>query len=95
MQATRPSRSERLSHALAVEMIRSLRRYPVQPVDYPIVEAGLATSERYQLSYWDALIIESAREAGCRNVLSEDLQPGQDFAGVVVRNPFAEGSADG
>jgi len=38
---------------------------------------------------WDALIIEAERTGGCRRVLSEDLNSGQDFDGVVVENTFS------
>jgi predicted nucleic acid-binding protein len=44
---------------------------------------------RFVDTNWDAAIIEAARAAGCRQVLSEDLNPGQDYDGVVVINPFA------
>ena len=49
---------------------------------------ALATAQRWQISYWDAAIVEAARQAGCPTVLSEDLQHGMDFAGVRVTNPF-------
>ncbi len=38
---------------------------------------------------WDAAIIESSRAIGCTVLLSEDLNDGQDYAGVRVTNPFA------
>jgi predicted nucleic acid-binding protein len=38
--------------------------------------------------HWDAAIIESSRAMGCIEVLSEDLNDGQDYAGVRVTNPF-------
>ena len=44
--------------------------------------------QRFQLSYWDAAIIEASRAMGCRQVLSEDLNDGQDYSGVRVANPF-------
>jgi len=50
--------------------------------------AALDTRHRFQLSYWDAAIIEAARAAGCAEVLSEDLSDGQEYAGVRVLNPF-------
>ena len=43
---------------------------------------------RFQLSYWDAAIIEASRAMGCAEVLSEDLADGQDYAGMRVINPF-------
>jgi predicted nucleic acid-binding protein len=53
-----------------------------------VPEAALETRERYQVSYWDAAILEAARAAGCPLVLSEDLAHGQDYGGVRVENPF-------
>ena len=54
-----------------------------------VLDAALATVVRFQISYWDAAIIEAARALGCDTVLSEDLNDGQDYAGVRVLNPFA------
>jgi predicted nucleic acid-binding protein len=34
-------------------------------------------------------IIEAARAAGCKRILSEDFQTGRDFNGVTVENPIA------
>jgi predicted nucleic acid-binding protein len=34
------------------------------------------------------LIIEASRAMGCTQVLSEDLNDGQDYGGVQVANPF-------
>lgn len=51
---------------------------------------SLATMDCWQLSYWDAAIVEAARTLGCEEVLSEDLNSGQDFDGVRAVNPFAE-----
>jgi predicted nucleic acid-binding protein len=48
----------------------------------------LRIRERYQLSFWDALIVAAARSAKCERILTEDLQHGQSFEGVFVHNPF-------
>ena len=69
-------------------LIQSFCRYPVQEMTLVLVEAALRTTERFQISYWDAAIIEAARALGCREVLSEDLGDGQDYGGVRVVNPF-------
>ena len=42
----------------------------------------------YQITYWDAQILSAAERAGVRKVLSEDLNPGQEYEGIVVENPF-------
>lgn len=43
---------------------------------------------RYKISFWDAMIIASARQLGCQVLWSEDLNDGQDYGGVTVKNPF-------
>lgn len=44
---------------------------------------------RFQgFSYWDALVLRMAKQAGCRVVLSEDMQHGQEIDGVTTINPF-------
>ena len=88
VQATRASRPDAITHAQAVRLIESFRRFPVQDLTIGIMMAALDTRQRFQLSYWDAAIIEASRAAGCAEVLSEDLNDGQDYAGVRVTNPF-------
>jgi predicted nucleic acid-binding protein len=43
----------------------------------------------HQINIWDAVIFAAATEAGCRLLLSEDLQEGFTWGGVTVVNPFA------
>ena len=88
VQATRASRSDALSHEEAALLMDSWLRFRVMPVTVELVFAALATKKRWGLSYWDSAILEAARAAGCKKVMSEDLQDGQDFAGVTVVNPF-------
>jgi len=88
VQATRASRPDALSHRQAVLLVESFRRFPVQDLTTGIVLAALDARQRFQLSYWDAAIIEAARAMGCTDVLSEDLSDSQDYGGVLVTNPF-------
>lgn len=50
--------------------------------------ADLATD--HQLTIWDAVILSAAAEAGCRFLLSKDLQDGFVWRGVGVTNPFRQ-----
>jgi predicted nucleic acid-binding protein len=43
----------------------------------------------HQFAIWDAVILASASEAGCRLLLSEDMQDGFTWGGVTIANPFA------
>jgi predicted nucleic acid-binding protein len=72
------------------EILDLVRRVcPVHPLTVDRHDAALTLAERYRLPLYDALIVASAISAGCRVLLSEDLQRGQRFAGAVtVRNPF-------
>lgn len=88
-QATRTSKPDRLAHDAAVNLIESWLRFRVVETTVPLVRQALSTAARWRISYWDAAIIEAARRADCPEVLSEDLQPGMNFVGVTVRNPFA------
>jgi predicted nucleic acid-binding protein len=88
VQATRDTRRDRISHEEAVAFIQALCAFPVQELTVNVLQAALATKHRYQIPYWDAAIIEAARALGCREILSEDLNDGQDYGGVRVVNPF-------
>ena len=88
VQATRVSRSDRLTHQQALRLVESFLRFPVAQVTPAVMLAAMATGERFRISYWDAAILESARSLGCDVVLSEDLSDGEDYAGVRVENPF-------
>lgn len=88
VQSTRSSRAGALHQDDASRLIHTWLRFHVQDVTVGVVLAALATHARWQLSYWDAAIIEAARACGCNTVLSEDMQHGQHFDGVQVLNPF-------
>lgn len=52
------------------------------------VLAALDLSASHSLSHWDALIVKAASAAGCRRLITEDLQHGQVLDGVTIENPF-------
>jgi predicted nucleic acid-binding protein len=52
-----------------------------------ILEA-LEIEERYQISFWDALIVHAAEASGAAVLYSEDLSDGQTYRGVRVVNPL-------
>ena len=47
-----------------------------------------ALAEEHQLSFYDALIVASAIEAGCDILYSEDMQHGRTIGGLSIINPF-------
>lgn len=83
--------SEPLPEDQASAVIDSLSELPVVNTDSELVHRAIRTARQTDVAIWDAMIIEAARSAGCRRVLSEDLQDGRDYGGVVIENPFGQG----
>lgn len=77
-----------LPAADAMEALDELCSFPVRPLRTELVLAAVRRSASSQLSYRDALIVESAIDSGATVLLSEDLQHGQTFDGLRVVNPF-------
>ena len=90
VQATRPDKADRITHEQASLLMESWLRFPVQETTVELVRASLRAKERYQISYWDAAIVEAARSLRCDLILSEDLNDGQDYGGVRIMNPFLD-----
>jgi predicted nucleic acid-binding protein len=66
-------------------------RYLVWHVEVNTPESVLRASEiqeRYQLSFWDALIIAAAAKARAAILYAEDLNNGQMIEGIRIINPF-------
>jgi len=91
VQATRESRPDPLTHEQAARLVASFMRFSVAEITTVVMLAAIATHQRFQISYWDAAILEAARSTGCELVLSEDLNDGQDYSGLRVENPFRPG----
>ena len=87
--STSPRRvNQPLTREEAIEIIDQVTVLTVVSLDLPLVRRGLTTCQRYQISYWDGLIIAAAERAGCARVFTEDLNDGQTYHGVVAINPF-------
>jgi predicted nucleic acid-binding protein len=54
-----------------------------------VILAAADLAADHQLGIWDAIVLSSASQCGCRLLLSEDLQEGFTWAGVTVVNPFS------
>jgi predicted nucleic acid-binding protein len=68
--------------------VRALSAWQPLNLDEAVFEQAWRIQDRYQLSFWDALIVGTAQVGGCGYILTEDLQAGQEIAGVRVINPF-------
>ena len=85
---TSARRASPLPHNLAVAWVQMWKRHRILAITAAHVDLALGLSARFQIGYYDALILSAARLAECRVVYSEDLNSGQDYDGVNVQNPF-------
>ena len=89
VQATRPTRTDPLTHQEATALIQYWLRHRIVPITAQVMLDALDIKKRYQTSYWDAAILAAA-VAGCTKLLSEDLNPGQNYDSIRVINPFSQ-----
>jgi predicted nucleic acid-binding protein len=86
-------------------LVRKARRRPARAQAavlswrdaYPTAETSIAVmvnatdlAAKHGLTIWDSVVLAAAAEAGCRLLLSNDLQEGFTWRGVTVTNPFAQ-----
>jgi predicted nucleic acid-binding protein len=74
--------------------VRDLLAWNPVVVDAAVVELGSRYQDRYQLSFWDSLILGAAKLSACGYLLTEDLQSGQVLDGIEVINPFLKSPAN-
>jgi predicted nucleic acid-binding protein len=77
-----------MTHDEAVAVLQSLAAFPVWPISRVLVLDAIDAKQRFCISYWDAAILTAAKQMGCQTLYSEDLNPGQNYDGVTVVNPF-------
>ena len=56
--------------------------------DAGMVRRAVEAHATYGLHFYDGMIVAAAERAGCKRILSEDLNAGQKYFGVAVENPF-------
>jgi predicted nucleic acid-binding protein len=77
-----------LSPDIAAQIIADLAVWHVHQPGVEDVLDAIRLQDRYQISFWDAMIITSAIQLGCQTLWSEDLNPGQVYDTVAVVSPF-------
>jgi len=77
-----------LDHETARRDVRFLLSWQPSKADHRVIEGAWQLQDRYRLSWWDALIVSAAQAAGCRYLLTEDMQENQKFGQIKIINPF-------
>jgi predicted nucleic acid-binding protein len=74
----------------AARIITDLKEWNVHIPDVNDILYAIDIQQRNKLSFWDSLIICSAKKLNCDVIWSEDLNDGQYYEEIVVINPFEE-----
>lgn len=77
-----------LSPGTASQIITDLSVWNHHVPDAGDVLEAINIQQRYGISFWDAMIVNSAWKTGCSVIWTEDLNSGQVYGNVKVYNPF-------
>ena len=84
-QAARPLETTQIR-----EIVDDYLSWHVVVNDERSVLGALDLGSRYEVSFWDALILHAANRSRARVLYSEDFNAGQVYGDVEVVNPFAQ-----
>jgi predicted nucleic acid-binding protein len=73
---------------IARRKVELLAEFDVAVPDVADILAAIDLHRLHGLSFWDALVLRSAKQAGCSVLLSEDMQNAREIDGVRILNPF-------
>jgi predicted nucleic acid-binding protein len=79
----------RLDGDAAAGIVEDFGTWPVFTPGVVDILAATKLARRFEIHFWDAMIVQGAVSLGADVIWSEDLNAGQEYAGVTVRNPFA------
>ncbi len=74
--------------SIARRKVELLAEFHVAAPDVSDILAAIDLHRLHNLSFWDALVIRSARQSGCTVLFSEDMQHTRDIDGLQIVNPF-------
>jgi predicted nucleic acid-binding protein len=73
---------------IARRKVELLAEFDVAAPEVADILAAIDLHRLHGFSFWDALVLRSAKQSGCRVLLSEDFQEGREIDGVQIVNPF-------
>ncbi|MGB8985233.1 MAG: PIN domain-containing protein [Candidatus Sulfotelmatobacter sp.] len=74
--------------ALARRKVELLAEFDVAAPTVSDILAAIDLHRLHAFSFWDALILRAAKQAGCSVLFSEDMQHAREIDGVRIVNPF-------
>lgn len=81
-------RKLQLESETAEAIVRDFADWRLHSPDHASIISAIQLQRRYQLAWYDAMILNSAIESDCSVLWTEDFQDGQRFGDLVIRNPY-------
>jgi predicted nucleic acid-binding protein len=82
------TRKLKLDAGIARYKVEFHSRFVVAEPTVSDILAAIDIHRLHSFSFWDALVLQMAKQSGCRVLLSEDMQHVREFDGVKIVNPF-------
>jgi predicted nucleic acid-binding protein len=82
------TRKLRVDPRIARRKVELLAEFDVAAANLTDILAAIDLHFLHGFSFWDALVIRSAKQAGCRILFTEDMQEAREIDGVRIVNPF-------
>jgi predicted nucleic acid-binding protein len=73
---------------IARRKVELLAEFDVAAPDVGDILAAIDLHRLHGFSFWDALVLRSAKQSGCRILFSKDMQQAREIDGVHIVNPF-------
>jgi len=80
-----------ISPEQAVQIITDLGQWHLHRPTLEDLQKSIELEKTFSISFWDAMIVNSAGQMGCKILWTEDLKSGQYIGDLVIRNPFKPG----
>ncbi|MGA2376582.1 MAG: PIN domain-containing protein [Candidatus Sulfotelmatobacter sp.] len=78
----------RLDPSIARRKVELLAEFDVAAPEVADILAAIDLHRLHGFSFWDALVLRAAKQAGCSLVFSEDMQDAREIDGLQIVNPF-------
>lgn len=78
----------RVDAAIARRKVELLAEFDVAAPELADILAAIDLHRLHSFSFWDALVVRTAKQAGCTVLLTEEMQGMRDINGLRIMNPF-------
>jgi predicted nucleic acid-binding protein len=82
------TRKLHLDPRIARRKVELIAEFDVASPEVADILAAIDLHRLHGVSFWDAMVLRAAKQAGCSILLSEDMQGNREIDGVQIVNPF-------